>query len=70
VPIPTSVAKYRQDVRKKKKKRKKEKKTKRRKKEKKEVGGLRIQYMFFSSGKAQKKVRDVEPTLLCRDAVQ
>ena len=58
-------------MRKKKKKRKKEKKKKkRRKKEKKEVGGLRIQYMFFSSGKAQKKVRDVEPTLLCRDAVQ
>ena len=46
------------------KKKEKRKKEKRRKKEKKEVGGLRIQYMYFSSGKAQKKVRDVEPTLL------
>ena len=46
-------------------------KEKKRKKKKKEREGKkesrwpeRIQYMFFNSGKAQKKVRDVEPTLL------
>ena len=47
-----------------KEKKRKEKKRKRKGKEKKKVGGLRIQYMFFNRGKAQKKVRDVEPTLL------
>ena len=52
-------------MRKEKEKKRKEKKKKRKgKKKKKKVGGLRIQYMFFNSGKAQKKVRDAEPTLL------
>ena len=53
-------------MRKEKEKKRKEKKKKkeREEKKKKKVGGLRIQYMFFNSGKAQKKVRDAEPTLL------
>ena len=63
VPIPTSVVnKARREKRK--RKEKKRKKEKRKGKEKKKVGGLRIQYMFFNGGKAQKKVRDAEPTLL------
>ena len=67
VPIPTSVANKGKTWEKKKKR--KEKKRKRKGKEKKKVGGLRIQYMFFNSGKAQKKIRDAEPTA-CRNAVQ